>query len=136
MEKKKMPATYVDKIRDYFYRQYELKEGSAEENIYALFAEDTIIRLADGNTVALEDIARSAAMLRQIPRSERTVEVSDFKEEGDTVTFHSFVRFRNPETGELSELDSDVVWRFNGQGKVVESRSSASIASVMPPSSS
>ncbi len=91
--------------------------------------------MANGNTATLEDIARSAAMLRQIPRNERIVEVSDFKEEGDTVAFHSFVRFRNPETGELSELDSDVVWRFNGQGRVVESRSSASIASVISPSS-
>jgi hypothetical protein len=131
-----MPATHVDKIRDYFYRQYELEEGSAEENIYALFAEDALIHLANGNTVALEDVARSTAMLRRIPRSERIIEVSDLKEEGDTVTFHSFVRFRDPETGELSELDSDAVWRFNDQGKVVESRSSASIASVMPPRSS
>jgi hypothetical protein len=131
-----MPATNVDKVRDYFYRQYELEEGDAAENVVALFAEDAIIHLTNGDTVALEDIARSAAMLRQIPRSERSLEVSDFKEENDTVTFHSFVRFRNPETGELSELGSDAVWRFNDQGKVVESRSSASIASVMPPSSS
>jgi hypothetical protein len=131
-----MPATHVDKIRDYFYRQYELEEGSAEENIYALFAEDALIHLANGNTVALEDVARSTAMLRRIPRSERIIEVSDLKEEGDTVTFHSFVRFRNPETGKLSEMESDSAWRFNGQGKVVESRSGASIAAVMPSSSS
>ena len=131
-----MSATNVDKVRDYFHRQYELEEGDTKENIFALFAEDATIKLADGSTVAVEDIARSAAMLRQIPRSERTIEVSDFKEEGDTVTFHSFVRFRNPETGEWSELDSDAAWRFNNQGEVVESRSSASITSVMPVRSS
>lgn len=130
-----MSASNVDRIRDYFYRQYELKEGSAEENIYALFAEDAVSYLANGDTVSLEDIARSAAMLRQMPASERTIEASDFKEEGDTVAFHSFARFRNPQTGELSELDSDVVWRFNDQGKVIESRSSASIASMLPLSS-
>jgi hypothetical protein len=74
-------------------------------------------------------------MLRKIPKSERTIEASDFREDGDTVAFHSYVRFRDPETGEFSELDSDVVWSFNGQGKVVESRSTASIAAVMPPGS-
>jgi hypothetical protein len=131
-----MSATHVDKILDYFHRQYELEEGTAEENIYALFEKDAIIQLTDGSRVALEDIARSAAMLRRIPKGERTIEVSDFEEEGDTVTFHSFVRFRNPETGKLSEMESDSAWRFNGQGKVVESRSGASIAAVMPSSSS
>ena len=127
-----MSATNVDKVRDYFYRQYELEEGSVEENISALFVENPIIRLEDGTTVTLDDIARSAAMLRRVPRSERSMEVSDIKEEGDTVAFHSLVRFRNPETGEMNESESDAVWRFNGQGKVVESRSNASIASLMP----
>ena len=127
-----MPASNLDKVQGYFSRQYELEEGSVEENISALFAENPIIRLEDGNTVTLEDIARTAAMLRRVPRSERTMEVSDIREEGDTVAFHSLVRFRNPETGEMKELESDAVWRFNDQGKVVESRSNASIASLMP----
>ena len=127
-----MSASNVDKVRDYFYRQYELEEGSVEENVYALFAENPIIRLEDGSSVALEDIARAADRLRQVPRSDRTFELSDLKEDGDTVAFHSFVRFRNPETGEMNELESDAVWRFNGQGKVVESRSNASIVSAMP----
>ncbi len=127
-----MPASNVDKVQGYFSRQYELEEGSVEENISALFAENPIIRLEDGNTVTLEDIARTAAMLRRVPRSERTIEVSDIREEGDTVAFHSLVRFRNPETGEMKELESDAVWRFNDQGKVVQSRSNASIASLMP----
>ena len=131
-----MSATNVDKVRNYFRRQYELEEGSVEENISALFVENPIIRLEDGNTVTLEDIARTAAMLRQVPKSERTMEVSDIREEGDTVAFHSLARFRNPETGEMNELESDAVWRFNGQGKVVESRSDASIASLMPSGSS
>jgi hypothetical protein len=133
---KQMSATNCDKIRDYFYRQYELEKGSVKENIYALFEEDAIIQLADGNTVALEDVVRSVTMLREIPRSERIIEVSDLREEDDTVAFHSYIRFRNPETSEWSEMDSDAVWRFNGQGKVVESKSSASITSVMPPKSS
>jgi len=131
-----MSASNVDKVRDYFHRQYELEEGSAEENVYALFTENAIVRLENGNTVAIEDIARAAAMLRQVPKSARFMETSDFKEEGDTVSFHSFVRFRHPETGEMNEMESDAVWRFNGQGKVVESRSSASIASALGSSDS
>jgi hypothetical protein len=131
-----MSGTNVDKVRDYFYRQYENQEGSAKENIYELFAEDAIIQLTDGSTVALEDIARTAAMLRKLPTSERIMETSDFKEEGDTVAFHSYVRFRHPETGKWNEMHSDVVWRFNGQGRIVESKSSASIVAAMSPSSS
>jgi hypothetical protein len=129
-----MSATNVDKVRDYMRRQYELEEGSAEGNMRALFAKDAIIQLTDGSTVALEDVIRSAAMLRKIPKSERIMEVSDLREEGDTVTFHSYVRFRHPETGEWNEMDSDAEWRFNGQGKVVESKSSASIVEAMAPS--
>ena len=126
-----MSATNVDKVREYFYRQYELEEGSVEENIDALFVEDPIIRLENGDTVTLEDIARAADRLRQVPKSDRTFELSDLKEDGDTVAFHSFARFRNPETGEMNELESDAVWRFNDQGKVVESRSNASIVSAL-----
>jgi ketosteroid isomerase-like protein len=127
-----MSATNIDRIRDYIDRQYERMEGDAEENVYALFAEDAVIRLANGDTVTVEDTARSAAALRRLPRSERTIEFSDFEEEGDTVTFYSFVRFRNPETGKLVESGSDVALRFNDQGKVIESRSKTSIAKMMP----
>jgi len=126
-----MLASNIDRVQDYFQRQYELEEGSVEENIRGLFVENPIIETEDGKTVVLEDIIRSATMLRKIPRNERAMEVSDLKEEGDTVTFHSFLRFRDPETGELSEMDSDAAWRFNSQGKVVESRSSASIVSAL-----
>ena len=131
-----MLASNIDRVQDYFQRQYELEEGSVEENIRGLFVEDPIIETEDGKTVVLEDIIHSAIVLRQIPRNERVMEISDLKEEGDTVTFRSFLRFRNPDTGELDELESDAAWRFNGQGKVVESRSNASIASAIGSSSS
>lgn len=131
-----MSVTNIERIQDYFRRQYELEEGGAEENVRDLFAEDADVHLDNGDTLALEDIARSVAVLRQIPKSERTIEVSDLKEEGDTVAFHSSVRFRNPETGKLIEMDSDAVWRFNDRGQVVESKSNASIASMMQSSDS
>jgi hypothetical protein len=93
-----------------------------EENVYALFAEDAVIQQGEGPVMSREDVVRTAAIVRQTPKSERIVEVSDASEEGDTVTFHMRVRFRNPETGELAESASDNVLRFNGQGKVIESR--------------
>jgi ketosteroid isomerase-like protein len=126
-----MSVTNIERIQDYFRRQYELEEGSVEDNIRDLFAEDAVVRLDNGDTLALEDIARAATVIRQIPKSERIMEVSDLKEEGDTVAFHSSVRYRNPDTGKPVEMDSDAVWRFNDQGQVVESRSTASIVSMM-----
>jgi hypothetical protein len=119
-----MPTTNsnADTIKEYFNRQYELEEGTPAENVYALFAEDVVYHLGEGKTLAREDIAPSAAMIRQTPKSERITAVSNFDEDGDLVTFHMHVRFRNPETGELDEMESDHVWRFNGEGKVAEVR--------------
>ena len=118
-----MSASNVDKVQEYFYRQYELEEGSVEENVYALFAEDAVIYQGEGMVLTRKDLVRTATILRQTPKSERIVELSDFTEEGDLFTHHSRVRFRNPETGELDESESESVLRFNGQGKVIESRS-------------
>ena len=112
----------TDSIQEYFHRQYELEEGSAEENINALFSEDVAYHLGEGKTVSRESLARSAAMIRQTPKSERITAVSNFNEDGDLVTFHMHVRFRNPETGALDEMESDHVWRFNGEDKVAEVR--------------
>jgi hypothetical protein len=82
-----MSVTNVGKFRDYIVRQYELAGGSAGEKTKALFAEDGSIQLADGSTVALEGIFRSAAILRRILRSERIMDVSAFREGGDRVSF-------------------------------------------------
>lgn len=110
-------------MRDYVYRQYEVEEGSVEENLYALFAKDAVIQQGDGPEFSRQDLARMAGAVRQTPKSERIVEMTDFGEDGDTITFNMHVRFRNPETGELEETYSENFARFNGQGKVVESRS-------------
>lgn len=126
-----MSETNIERLQGYFRRQYELEEGSAEENIRDLFAEDAIIQTEDGATVSLEDIIRAATVIRQVPKSERIMDVSDLQEEGDVVSFRSLVRFRNPETDEVSELDTDTLWRFDEQGKVIESKSGASIVSAM-----
>jgi hypothetical protein len=118
-----MSASNVEKLQQYAYRQYEIEEGSVEENLYALFAEDAVIQQGEGPVMSRKDLVRTATIVRQTPKSERIVKMTDFSEKGDTVSFHMRVRFRNPETGELVESESDNMLRFNGQGKVVESRS-------------
>ena len=81
-----------------------------------------VYHLGQGRIVSREALARSAAAIRQTPKSERITEISDLKEEGDVVTLHMHVRFRNPETGQLDEMESDHVWRFNAEAKVAEVR--------------
>ena len=99
----------VDKIQKYFRLQYELEEGTVEDNICALFAENAVYHLGGGKTVTPEAVARTAHLIRQTPKSERIAQVSDLKEEGDLVSFRMYVRFRNPETGELGGLESNHV---------------------------
>ena len=113
----------ADRVREYFHRQYELEEGTAADNVYALFAEDAVSHMGEGKTATRETVARAAHALRQSPKQKRAIEVSDFQEEGDLLSFRTRTRFRNAETGELVDLQVDTVWRFNAEGKVIESRS-------------
>ena len=121
-----MSASNIEKFQQYLYRQYKIEEGSVEENLYALFTEDAVVRQGEGRVLSVKDLVRTATIVRNTPKSERLVEISDASEEGDTATFHMLVRFRNPETGELTETESDNWVRFNGQGKVVETTSKLS----------
>jgi hypothetical protein len=118
-----MSASNAEKLQQYMYRQYELEEGSVEDNLYALFAKDAVVNQGEGNVLTTKDLVRTATIVRETPKSERIVKVSDLSEEGDTMTFQMHVRFRNPETGELAETETDNWLRFSGQGKVIESRS-------------
>jgi hypothetical protein len=117
-----MSSSNTEKLQQYIYQQYEVEEGSVAENIYGLFAEDAVIYQGEDRVLSTRDLVRTATVIRQTPKSERIVEVSHLSEEGDTLTFRMRVRFRNPETGELAETETDNRVRFNGQGKVIESR--------------
>jgi hypothetical protein len=118
-----MSASHIEELRQYLYRQYEIEEGSVEENVYGLFAEDAVIREGEGKVLSTKDLIRAATSVRSTPKGERLVEFSDASEQGDIATFHMRVRFRNPETGELNETETDYWVRFNGQGRVVETKS-------------
>ena len=112
----------ADTIREYFYRQYEIEEGTPQENVYALFAEEAQSYVGEAKTVTRDAIVQAAQSIRQVPKHERITEVSDFREEGDLVSFHMRIRTRSAETGELVETHADHVWRFNAEGKVIEGR--------------
>ena len=112
----------ADWVREYIHRQYELEEGTAADNVYALFAEDAVYDMGEGKAATRETVVRAAEALRQSPKHERAIEVSGFQEEGDLLSFRMRTRFRNADTGELVDLQVDNVWRFNAEGKVIESR--------------
>jgi hypothetical protein len=117
-----MSSSNTEKLQQYIYRQYEVEEGGVAENIYGLFAEDAVIYQGEDRVLSTRDLVRTATVIRQTPKGERIVEVSHLSEEGDTLTFQMRVRFRNPETGELAETETDNWVRFNDQGKLIESR--------------
>jgi len=109
-------------IQDYFHRQYVTMEGNIEENIYAMFDENVRYTRADGNTVSIETIIQTVTSVHQTPENERVVMVTDFREEGNGVAFHMFLQFRRPDSGELVVSESDPIWYFNDEGKVIQAK--------------
>lgn len=115
-------TSYEEKIRDYFYRQYELEEGTIEENVRNLFADDLIMDLGEGKTGGIEMILTGAKTMRQTPKAGRVVELSDFQEDGNTVTYRNYHKASHPETGELMETNSEITVTFNEEGKIATGR--------------
>jgi len=113
-------SNYTSKLNDYLYRQYDLEEGSPDDNVNALFDEDLKYHLTDGKMGSREMLAKGAAIIRQTPKSERIVEASNIVEKDNELSFHLYIRYRDPKTGELEEMHNDSVWMFNGNGKVTE----------------
>ena len=111
--------SHAAKIEEYFRRQYETEEGTVEENLAALFADDLVYRLGD-KEVGREALVETATKIRNSPKEGRVTAVSDFKEDGDTVTFHLSLHVRGMAGGEDLVLEADNSWRFNSEGKVVE----------------
>ncbi len=110
----------ADKISDYFRRQYETEEGTVEENINVLFTEDVVYRVGD-QTVTRDGLYATAHKIRSSPKEGRSVVASNVTEEGDSVTFHLSLHVPGMAAdGSAMSLESDNVWTFNAEGKVVE----------------
>jgi hypothetical protein len=109
----------ADKLREYFRRQYEMHEGTVEENVDMLFDENVVYYFEGGKTVGLEAVLNTARRVREAGGFGIPFEVT---EDGDEVYFRLHLRVPDPKTGELRSEHVQHVWRFGPNGKVVEAR--------------
>jgi predicted SnoaL-like aldol condensation-catalyzing enzyme len=107
-----------DLIADYFRRQYENKEGSTEENVEGLFAEDLVFHLTGDKTMGRDGLIALCDLLRRT-RHDQTTMVSNFAEVGDKVSFILYIVGTDPATKHEVSVSTRTEYRFV-DGKVVE----------------
>ncbi len=100
-------------VEDYFRRQYDTKEGTAAENVNALFAEDLVFHLSGDNTMGREDLIALCDLLRRTRHDQATM-VSNFKEDGERVSFVLYVVGTDPATGHQVSVSTPTEYRFLG----------------------
>jgi len=105
-------------IADYFKRQYETKEGTAEDNVKALFAEDLVFHLTGDKVMGRDALTTLCDLLRRIRHDQATM-VTRFEEDGDRVSFVLFVVGTDPVSGHEVSVSTRTEYRFEGD-KVVE----------------
>lgn len=107
-----------DRIAEYFRRQYDTKEGSAESNVASLFSEDLVFHLTGDKTMGFHPLVALCQLLRRT-RHDRTTSVAEFEEDGDTVSFVLVIVGTDPATGHKVEVSTRTTYRFEDE-KVVE----------------
>ena len=105
-------------IADYFKRQYETKEGTAEENVNALFAEDLVFRLTGDKSMGRDELITLCVLLRRIRHDQATM-VTRFEEDGDKVSFVLYIVGIDPVSSHEVSVSTRTEYRFEGD-KVVE----------------
>ena len=105
-------------IADYFERQYETKEGSTEDNVTALFAENLVFHLTGEKSMGRDGLVTLCELIRRT-RHDRTTAVTEFREDGDTVSFVLFIIGKDPVTGHEMSVSTRTDYRFDGD-QVVE----------------
>ena len=105
-------------ISDYFRRQYETKEGTAEDNVYGLFAEELVFHLTGDRVMGRDALVTLCDLLRRIRHDQATM-VTRFEEEGDKVSFVLYIVGTDPITGHEVSVSTRTEYRFVGD-KVVE----------------
>lgn len=108
-------TTRPELIRHYFERQYESAEGSVAENVESLFAFDLVYHLSGDKAMGREDLTMLTELLRRT-RHDRTMNVSDFEEDGDNV---SFVMTISSAGDDAAAVNSRTTYRFRDD-KVVD----------------
>ena len=107
-----------DLISDYFRRQYETKEGTAEDNVNGLFAEDLVFHLTGDRVMGRDALVTLCDLLRRIRHDQATM-VTRFEEEGDKVSFVLYIVGTDPITGHEVSVSTRTEYRFVGE-KVAE----------------
>ena len=107
-----------DLITDYFRRQYETREGSTEDNVNGLFAEDLVFHLTGDLSMGRDDLITLCDLLRRT-RHDRSTMVTRFEEQDDLVSFVLYLVGTDPITGHEVSVSTRTEYRFRDD-KVVE----------------
>lgn len=105
-------------IADYFRRQYETKEGTAQENVESLFSEDLVFHLTGEKTMGRDALITLCDLLRRIRHAQATM-VTQFEETGDNVSFVLYIVGKDPATGHEVSVSTRTEYRFEDD-EVVE----------------
>ena len=105
-------------ITDYFRRQYDTKEGSTEDNVDALFAEDLVFHLTGDRTMGRDALVTLCDLLRRT-RHDRATMVTAFEEDDDVVSFVLYIVGTDPVTKHEVSVSTRTRYRFDAD-KVVE----------------
>jgi len=113
-----MTTSRRDMISEYFRRQYDTKEGSTEENVNGLFAEDLVFHLTGDKVMGRDALIVLCDLLRRVRHGQATM-VSGFEESDDVASFVLYVVGTDPTTGHEVSVSTKTTYRFVGD-KVVE----------------
>ena len=111
-------STRQETIAEYFRRQYETREGSTEENVNELFAEDLVFHLTGGRSMGREHLVTLCDLLRRTRHDRKTL-VTDIEEDGDDVSFVLYIVGTDPVTSHQVSVSTRTRYRFRGD-RVVE----------------
>jgi hypothetical protein len=103
-----------DRIAEYFRRQYETHEGTTEENVNSLFAEDLVFHLTADRSVGRAELVALCDLLRRTRHDRKTL-VSEFEEDGDDVSFVLRIVGTDPVSGHEVSVSTRTNYRFRGE---------------------
>jgi hypothetical protein len=106
-------TTRQERIAEYFRRQYETHEGTTEENVDSLFAEDLVFHLAADRSVGRDELVALCDLLRRTRHDRRTL-VTEFEENGDDVSFVLRIVGTDPVSGHEVSVGTRTDYRFRG----------------------
>ncbi len=110
-------TSHRDLISEYFRRQYETQEGTAQEVVESLFAEDLVFHLTGDKVMGRDELVTLCDLLRRVRHDQATM-VTKFKEEDDKVEFVLYIVGTDPITRHEVSVSTKTVYRFDGDSVV------------------